>query len=173
MEDLLKVGIITSTHGLKGEVKVYPTTDDARRFLDLKEVILDTGKEKKLLEIARVRFFKNMVILKFKGMDNINDVEKYRQGELFVTRDQAVLLEENEYFIADLIGLSAVTDEGEELGELADVLQTAANDIYVIRKPDAPELLVPAIRECVKKVDLENGIIELHLLPGLREVNQK
>lgn len=173
MDDLLKVGVITSTHGIRGEVKVFPTTDDPRRFLDLEEIILDTGKEKKILTIDRVKFFKNMVILKFKEYDNINDVEMYRQKELFVTRDQAVPLEENEYFIADLIGLQAISDEGEELGEIADVLQTAANDIYVIKKAGVSDLLVPAIKDCVKNVDIEGGKIELHLLPGLREVNQK
>lgn len=173
MDDLLKVGVITTTHGLRGEVKVFPTTDDARRFLDLKEIILDTGKEKKTLNIERVKFFKNMVILKFKEFDNINDVEMYRQKELYVTRENAVPLEENEYFIADLIGLAAVSDEGEDLGELADVLQTGANDIYVIKKPGTSDILVPAIKDCIKNIDLEAGRIEIHLLPGLREVNQK
>ena len=114
-----------------------------------------------------------MVILKFKEFDNINDVEIYRQKDLYVTREQAVPLEENEYFIADLIGLKAVSDEGEELGEIADVLQTAANDIYVIKKKGTSDLLVPAIRECVLSVDIAGGMVTLHLLPGLREVNQK
>ena len=171
MDDLLKVGIITNTHGLKGEVKVFPTTDDARRYLDLEEVILDTGREKMTLEIEKVSFFKNMVIVKFKGLDDINDAEKYRQKELYVTRDQAVPLEENEYFIADLIDLLAVSDEGEELGIVADVIQTGANDIYVIKKQGMSDLLVPAIKDCIKKVDLEEGIIEIHLLPGLRDIN--
>ena len=173
MDDLLKVGVITSTHGIRGEVQVFPTTDDPKRFLDLEEIILDTGKEKKTLSIQYVKFFKNMVILKFKEFDNINDVEIYRQKDLYVTREQAVPLEENEYFIADLIGLKAVSDEGEELGEIADVLQTAANDIYVIKKQGTSDLLVPAIRECVLSVDIAGGIVTLHLLPGLREVNQK
>lgn len=173
MDDLLKVGVITSTHGIRGEVKVFPTTDDPKRFLDLEEIILDTGKEKKTLSVQYVKFFKNMVILKFKEFDNINDVERYRQKDLYVTREQAVPLEENEYFIADLIGLKAVSDEGEELGEIADVLQTAANDIYVIKKKGTSDLLVPAIRECVLSVDIAGGMVTLHLLPGLREVNQK
>lgn len=173
MDDFIKVGIVTNTHGLRGEVKVFPTTDDAKRFLDLEEILLDTGKEKKKLEIERVRFFKNMVILKFQGIDTIDDVQQFRQKELLVTRDQAVPLGENEYFIADLIGLSAVTGDGEDLGKLADVLQTAANDVYVIRKAGADDLLIPAIKECVKQVDLQKGQITLHLLPGLREANQK
>ena len=173
MDDLLKVGVITSTHGIRGEVKVFPTTDDPKRFLDLEEIILDTGKEKKTLSIQYVKFFKNMVILKFKEFDDINDVEIYRQKDLYVTREQAVPLEENEYFIADLIGLKAVSDEGEELGEIADVLQTAANDIYVIKKQGTSDLLVPAVKECVLSVDIAGGMVTLHLLPGLREVNQK
>lgn len=173
MEDLLKVGIITNTHGLKGEVKVFPTTDDPKRFLELEEVILDTGKEKTVLEISGVRFLKNMVLLKFKGFDDISEIEKFRQKELFVTRDQAVPLGENEYFIADLIGLKAFSDQGEELGEVAEVLQSAANDIYVIKKEGMSDLLVPAIRDCVKQIDLEERKVEIHLLPGLREANQK
>ena len=98
-DNLLQVGAITSTHGVRGEVKVFPTTDDAKRFKKLKNVILDNGKEKRELEITSVKFFKNLVILKFKDIDNINDVEKYKKAGLFVTRDNAVELEEDEYFI--------------------------------------------------------------------------
>lgn len=173
MDNLLQVGVIANTHGIRGEVKVFPTTDDVTRFKRLKEVLLDTGKEYLPLEVVQARFFKNLVILKFKGIDNINDIEKYKGKSLMVTREHAVDLAENEYFIADLIGLRAVSDEGEELGILDHVLQTGANDIYVISKPGEDELLVPAIRDCVKQVDLEEGVITLHLLEGLRELNQK
>lgn len=173
MEDLLQVGVITSTHGVRGEVKVFPTTDNPARFKKLKQVILDTGKEQIDLEIAGVKFFKNMVILKFKGIDNINDVEKYRQKGLFVTREHAVKLKKDEYFIADLIGLQVTSDEGEALGEISDVLQTGANDVYVIKTPEGEEILLPAIKDCVKAVDIEGKTMEVHLLPGLREINQK
>ena len=105
MENMLRVGVITSTHGVRGEVKVFPTTDDAKRFKKLKTVILDTGKGQTTLEIEQVKFFKNMVILKFKGYDNINDVETWRQKDLLITREQAVTLQPDEYFITDLIGL--------------------------------------------------------------------
>ena len=172
-EDLLQVGVITTTHGVRGEVKVFPTTDDPARFKKLKNVVLDTGKEMIDLEVAGVKFFKNMVIVKFKGIDNINDVEKYRKKSLYVTRENAVKLKKNEYFIADLIGLQAESDEGEDLGELSDVLQTGANDVYVLSKEGTDDILLPAIRECVKEVDLENGKIIVHLLPGLRELNEK
>lgn len=169
MSDLLQVGVITSTHGVRGEVKVFPTTDDPARFKKLKQVILDDGKQQIDLEIASVKFFKNMVILKFKGIDNINDVEKYRRATLLVTRENAVPLAENEYFIADLIGLSAVSDEGEELGTITDVLQTGANDVYVVTTPQKEEILVPAIRECILAIDLDARRMQIHLLPGLRD----
>ena len=105
MEQVLRVGVISSTHGVKGEVKVFPTTDDAARFKKLKQVILDTGKEQLKLEIEGVKFFKNMVILKFKGYDTIEDIEKYKGKDILVTRDQAVKLGPDENFIVDLIGL--------------------------------------------------------------------
>lgn len=169
MEDLLKVGVITSTHGIRGEVKVFPTTDDAKRFKKLKNVILDNGKEKIDIEIASVRFFKNMVILKFKGIDDINDVEKYKKAELYVTRENAVPLKKDEYFIADLIGIEVTSDEGEALGVIDDVLQTGANDVYVIKKAGCQDLLVPAIKACIKEVDIENQKMIVHLLAGLRD----
>lgn len=169
MEDLLQVGVITTTHGVRGEVKVFPTTDDANRFKKLKQVLLDTGKEYMELEISQVKFFKNLVILKFKGIDNINDVEKYKKAGLYVTRENAVELAENEYFIADLIELSVTSDEGEDLGVISDVLQTGANDVYVISKKGQPDLLIPAIKECILKVDMDNRTMQVHLLPGLRD----
>ena len=131
MEQMLRVGVITSTHGVRGEVKVFPTTDDAKRFKTLKKVILD-GREPLELSIEQVKFFKNMVILKFKGYDNINDVETWRQRDLLITRDQAVELKEDEYFITDLIGLTVVNEEEAVLGRVKDVLETWANDVYVV-----------------------------------------
>ena len=95
MEDMLQVGVITQTHGVRGEVKVFPTTDDVNRFKKLKQVILDTGKETMPLEIQSVKFFKQFVILKFKGIDNINDIEKYKRCSLYVKIEHAVTLEED------------------------------------------------------------------------------
>ena len=169
MEKLLRVGVIATTHGVRGEVKVFPTTDDPQRFKKLKNVILDDGKQQLDLEITSVKFFKNLVILKFKGLDNMNDVEKFKQADLLVTRENAVKLEPGEYFIADLIGLAGVSDEGEDLGELTDVIQTGANDVYVFTKMGEPDLLVPKIPDCVKEIDLEKGTVLVHLLPGLRD----
>ena len=168
MEDLLQVGIITSTHGVRGEVKVYPTTDDPRRFRRLKEVVLDTGKEKMNLEIEGVKFFKQ--ILKFKGLDNINDIEKYRQKSLYVTRKNAVRLQRDEYFIADLIGLKVQDEDGKELGTVKDVIETGANDVYEVEMADGKSLLLPAIKQCILNVDVENGTMQVHVLEGLLDL---
>lgn len=170
MENMLRVGVITSTHGVRGEVKVFPTTDDAARFKTLKQVTLDTGREYIPLEIQNVKFFKNMVILKFKGYDSINDIEKYKSKNLLVTREQAVELSEDEYFIADLIGLKVVTEEGEDLGTLKDVMETGANDVYVVESAGGKELLIPAIKDCIRSVDIEGDIMQVRLLDGLREL---
>lgn len=169
MENLLQVGVITSTHGVRGEVKVFPTTDDPARFKKLKQVILDDGKQQIDLELVSVKFFKNQVILKFKGIDTLNDVEKYRRATLWVTRENAVKLAENEYFVADLEGLTVVSDEGEELGILDEVLQTGANDVYIVKKKGSADLLIPAIRDCILKVDFEQSTMTVHVLAGLRD----
>ena len=124
MESYLRVGVIASTHGLKGEVKVFPTTDNPERFRELKKVLLDTGYEYKNLEVSGVKFFKNQVILKFREFQDINEAEQYKGKDLLVTRDQAVPLMENENFITDLIDMEVYTDEGGYLGTLIDVLQT-------------------------------------------------
>ena len=170
MEDTLRVGVISSTHGVRGEVKEYPTTDDVNRFKKLKTVILDTGREQMTLSIESVKFFKNMVILKFDGVDTMNEVEGWRQKDLLITRDQAIPLEEDEFFITDLIGLNVVTDEGETLGTLTDVMETGANDVYCVKTPEGKELLLPAIRDCILDVDLDKEEMLVHVLPGLLDL---
>lgn len=167
MENLLRVGVISNTHGIKGEVKVFPTTDDMNRFSKLKEVLVDTGKELVPLTVTGVKFFKNQAILKFKEIDNINDVEKYKSKDLLVTRENAVPLEKDEYFICDLIGCTVFSDEGTKLGELTEVLQTAANDVYVVTTSDKKEILIPVTEECVINIDIDERKITVHLLEGL------
>lgn len=167
MESRFQIGIISSTHGIRGEVKVFPTTDDVRRFGKLKEVILDTGKEDLNLSVQSVKYFKQFVIVKFEGLDDINAVEKYRGKSLYVTRENAVRLQKDEYFIADLIGLSVQDETGEPIGVLEDVLGTGANDVYRIRLTDGRELLLPAIRQCVLEVDVQAGFMKVHILEGL------
>lgn len=166
MEQFLQVGVISSTHGIRGEVKVFPTTDDPARFKKLKIVLLDTGKELTELEVQSVKFFKQFVILKFRGIDNINDIEIYKGKSLLVPREDAVELEENEYYIADLIGMEVVTDEG-EFGILRDVMETGANEVYIIDSKEHGEVLIPAIRDCILDVDVENRRMKIRLMDGL------
>lgn len=167
MEQLLQVGIITQTHGIRGEVKVFPTTDDAGRFRELKEVVLDTGKEMLHMEIEHVKFFKQFVIVKFRGIDNINEVERFRRCSLLVARENAVPLEEDEYYIADMIGLEVETEDGEKFGVLKDVIETGANDVYVVDSISHGEVLIPAIKDCILHVDIEAGKMTVHLMDGL------
>ena len=123
MEDMLRVGVITSTHGIRGEVKVFPTTDDPLRFKKLKKCV--------------------------KEFDDINDIEKYTKCDLLVSREDAVKLEPGEYFICDLIGLDVITDEGKHLGVLKDVLETGANNVYEVEADNGESYLIPVIDQCI------------------------
>lgn len=171
MTDYLRVGTYVNTHGVRGEIKVYPHTDDVTRFSDLKSIMIET-KDKKYLtyEVAGAKYHKNMAILKLKGIDNINDIEKYKGSDLYITRDQAVPLEEGEYFICDIIGADVITDDGVNLGVIKDVLQTGANDVYIVKRKDEKDLLLPVIPDCVLDVDVENSCVKVHLLPGLTDL---
>ena len=158
MEELFRVGVISNTHGIRGEVKVYPTTDNVRRFDDLKEVILDTGKEQLNLHVTSVKYFKNMVILKFKEFDNINDIIPYKGMDLLVTRENAIPLEEGEYYIADIIGSKVITDEDKILGTLTNAkLAELAKEMGIdTAKLKTKAQLIAAITD----VPLEDAIAE-------------
>ena len=170
MEDLLRVGVVANTHGLKGEVKVYPTTDDIGRFAYLKDVVLQSQKGALPLTVEKARIVKNMVVVKFSEYDSIDDVISWKGCDLMVTRENAIPLEEGEYFIADLIGCSVVEEDGRQLGRLKDVLQTGANDVIIVDKGEEKELLIPWIDECMVSVDTDKGIIVVKLLDGLEEL---
>ena len=170
MEQTLRVGVITSTHGIRGEVKVFPTTDDPKRFDYLKNVIVDMKREQVELEITGVKYFKQYVILKFKGYDDINEIQQFIKKDLLVTRENAVKLEEGEFFICDLVGCTILTDEGEELGVLKDIMQTAANDVYVVECANGKEVLIPSIPQCILEKNPEAGYIKVHLLKGLLDL---
>jgi len=167
MKERLQVGVISSTHGVRGEVKVFPTTDDMMRFKKLKEVILVTEKTEKVLKITSVKFFKQFAILKFDGIDTLNDVEAYKGASLYVDRKNAVKLEKDEYFIADLIDLVVVDEEEKEIGILVDVMKTGANDVYIVKNKEGKELLFPAIKECILNVDFKKKQIKVHVMDGL------
>ena len=138
MEQYLRVGVITNSHGIKGEVKVFPTTDDIKRFDYLEEAVIDTGKEYINVNVTGVKYFKNMVILKFKQYDNINDILKFKGLDLLVSRENAIPLGEDEHFIVDLIGCNVVDEEKNYIGELVDVMETGANVILFLVPPQKP-----------------------------------
>ena len=169
MTKTFQVGVIASTHGLSGEVNVFPTTQDPERFKKLKKVTLHTQKGEEIqLDVVSSRFFKKFVIVKFKQFNNINEVEKFRGCELTIDRKDAIKLEKGEYYCADRIGLVIVDEEGNELGTLTEILQTGANDVYeMTRKDSEDKIYIPAIRDCVKEINVDEGKIVIHVMPGL------
>ena len=167
MQDYFRVGVITSPHGLKGEVKVFPTTDDATRFKNLKKCIIRTKKQEFEVEKNTCKFFKNMVILSFKEFTDINQVEGLRQAEIYVSREDAVPLQEDEYYIADVLDMDIVDESDNKLGTLKDVMQTGANDVFVVETVNEKELLLPVIKDCVLNIDYDNKKIVVRLMKGM------
>ena len=170
MKEFFEIGKITGTHGIRGTFRVFPTTEDPSRFERLKEIVVETPKGKQEdFHIQKVAYQKNMILLTVKEITDINDAELYKNSRILIPDAAAIPLEENEYYTRDLYGLTVVTEEGEELGELTEIYVTGANDVYAVKKSgDKKELLIPAIKDCIKKVDLEAGTMTVHLLEGLR-----
>lgn len=163
----LEIGQIVNTHGIKGEIKVTPFTNDITRFDDLKEVYVKSKKESKLYKVEGVRYHKNMVLIKLEGINTPEQADLLRNAYLEVDREHAVPLEEGTYYIVDLIGLEVYTEEGKLLGKVDDIYNTGANDIYVIKDELGKQVLLPGIKDVIKNVDLEGGKITVHLIPGL------
>ncbi|MGE4283357.1 MAG: ribosome maturation factor RimM [Clostridia bacterium] len=168
-EEQLEVGKIINTHGVKGDVKVMPLTDDPTRFEELEWVYIekDGGLEKIFIEY--IKYQKNNLIIKFKNVDNINDAERLKNRMLIIDREMAVDLPENTYFICDLIGLQVNTHEGVYLGILDDVLSAGSTDVYIIKHPEGKQILIPAIKEVILAVDFDNNSMIVKPLEGLIE----
>lgn len=167
MQKNLEIGQIVNTFGIKGFVKVNPFVDNISRFDTLKKVYVKRNKTVKEMEVEEVKYHKNMVLVKFKGVDRVEDAEPLRNSYLEVDRENAIELQEGEYFIADLLGLNVITEEGKILGKLDDIFNTGSNDIYVVKTEDGKQLLLPAISEVIKEINLEENKIVVHLLEGL------
>lgn len=168
--DLFQVGAITRPHGVHGEVKVFPMTDDVKRFKKLKKTLVENGSGMDELECESARFFKQFVILKFKDHDTVESMAKYCGKGIFVTRADAVKTGKDEYFIADLIGMTAVDEANHLTGTVKEVIATGANDVYSIELDDGRQLLLPAIKQCVESVDTESGIMKIRILDGLLDL---
>ena len=163
----LEIGQIVNTFGIKGMVKVKPFTDDIRRFDELKTVYVEKNSTKTEYEIEEVKYHKDMVLIKFKGIDKVEQAEMLRNSYLTVSRNSVEKLEEGRYYIVDLLGLEVYTDEQILLGTLEDIFNTGSNDIYVVKDKQGKQILLPAIQDVIKQIDIENKKIIVHLLPGL------
>lgn len=165
--EYLEIGQIVNTNGLKGLVTVNPFTDDITRFEDLETVYILYHNELIKMTIEDIKYKKNQVLLKFKGIDTIEEAEKYRECYIKIDRKDAVKLPKDTYFIADLLGLEVFTSDNRFLGKIDDVFQTGSNDVYVVKDEKGKQILLPAISDVVKKVDLENKKIIIELIEGL------
>lgn len=179
MTERFRVGVISLIHGIHGEAKVYVTSDQPTRFLALKAVRALPAEhgtrigaspapgEGTLLELDSVRFFKDMAICKFKGIETPEEMRKYQGMELWIDRSEAIPLEKDEFYIADLLGLQVVTEEGLLLGKVESIRPTGANHVIGVRQKNGREVLLPYIKDCVKEILPEEGIIRVHLMKGL------
>ena len=168
MQEYFEIGQTVNTFGVKGMVKIYPYTDDITRFEKLKKVNLTGKNSKKEYEIEEVKYHKNMVLIKFKGVDTVEQAEELRNFYIQIERKDATPLEEGSYYIADLINLDVYTDEGEKLGILEDIFNTGSNDVYVVKDLNGKQILLPGIEDVIKEIDLKEGKILVHMLKGLR-----
>lgn len=167
MKERLEVGQIVNTFGIKGFVKIYPYVDDITRFEDLKKVYVKSKKQEQKLEIEEIKYQKNMVLAKFKGIETVEQAETLRNSYLEIDRKDAIPLSEGQYFIADLLGLEVFQDTGEKLGILDDIFNNGSTDIYVVKNELGKQFLLPYIDEVVKQIDLKNEKIIVHLIDGL------
>lgn len=167
INDYFVIGKIVNTQGVKGEVRVLPTTDDINRFKILKTIDIFNKNEKLTLNVTNTRLHKQFVLIKFDGIDDMNCAEKLKNFELKVPRELATPCEEDEYYISDLYGINVITDDGEKLGQLFDIIVTGANDVYHV-KSETSEILIPAIKQCILDVNIAEKLMKVHLLEGLR-----
>ena len=167
MEEYLEIGQIVNTNGLKGLLKVKPLTDDITRFEELETIYIQIHSQLVEKKIEKVRYVKNMVLLKLEGIDDINEAEKYRNLYIKINRKDIKELPENSYLIVDMLKCEVYTEENELLGKMIDVLQTGSNDVYVVKNENGKEILLPAIKDIVKKIDIQNKKIIVKLMEGL------
>jgi len=168
MNDYFEIGKIVNTVGVSGEIKIFPTTDDPKRFglLDTISIMLNGTMIEK--SVKNVRYHRNLVMLRLDGIDDVNAANALRDGVIIVERDNALPLSENEYFLRDLLGIAVNTEDGDNLGVLRDVIFTGANDVYVVKGDDGKDLLIPAIKDCILSVNIEDKHMVVKLLEGLR-----
>lgn len=162
-----EIGQIVNTFGIKGMVKVNPFTDDISQFKKIESILVDKKGTFIEMQIEEVKYSKNQVLLKLKGIDTIEEAEKYRNCYLKLSREKARKLPKGTYFIADLIGIKVYTEEGDLLGKVDDIYNSGASDIYVVKNELGKQILLPATKEVIRQIDLEQKKIIVHILKGL------
>ena len=167
MTKYLEIGQIVNTFGIKGMVKVNPFTDDIKRFDKLKTIYIENKKSRKEYKIEEVKYHKNMVLIKLKGVNTPEEADLLRQSYLLVDREKEEPLEEGVYYIVDLLGLEVYTDENQLLGTVQDIFNTGSNDIYVVKDELGKQILLPGISDVIKEVNLTDKRIIVHLIKGL------
>lgn len=166
MDNLLEVGQIVNSYGIKGFIKVVPLVDNNNQFKEFKTLYIQEKKTYRELKIEEVKFSKNLVLLKVEGIETIEDALKFKNLYLFAKRED-IKLEEGAHFIVDLIGLEVYTEEGKLLGILKEVLQPGANDVYIVENENKQQILLPVIPDVIKNIDLQSKKITVKLLDGL------
>ena len=169
MQKYFEIGQIVTTNGIKGFVKVNPFTDNIKRYDDLKSIYIEYKSELLEFKIEEVRYYKNQVILKLEGIDSIEEANKYRNCYLKIKREDAVKLPENTYFIADLIGIQVFDESNNFFGNIVDIFSTGSNDVYVVKNEIGKEILLPAISEVIKQIDIKNSKMVVNLIEGLND----
>ena len=170
MEGYFEIGKIAGTHGIKGTLKVFPTTDDPRRFSLLKKVIIELRGKREEFNVASVSYHKQFVLLTLKEIGDINIAETYKTGTILIDEADALPLEENEYYARDLYDMEVFESDGEMLGTITDIIETGANDVYEVTNTKTGEvILIPAIKDCIVDVDTKNKKMTVKLLKGLRD----
>lgn len=167
MDNYFTVGNIVNTQGIKGEMRIMPTVDDIMRFKLLKKVYVERKGVIKEYDVENVRFHKQFVLLKLKGIDDMTAAEAFKGSVVKITEDMAIPCEENEYYIKDLYDMKVITEDNTVLGAITDILFTGANDVYVVSPKEGKDILIPAIKDCILNVDIENKVMTVRLLEGL------
>lgn len=167
MVEYFEIGLVSNTHGLKGELKIRPYTENAKRFEKIRKVLIKKSENNfEEYEVQSVRYQKDVVLLKLKGIDDIEVAEKLKTQSLFIPREDAKELDKNEFFIADLIGCDIYENE-EKIGKLTDIFTAGAADVYVVKRSGKKDLLLPALESIIKSVDIENKKIDVEVPRGL------
>ena len=166
--DYIQIGKVANTHGVRGDLKIFPLTDDITRFELLNQIRIENNNRIYTCTITGIKYFKNLVILQLKEVQNMNEALELKGGTVLIPMEEVLPLAENENYIYEMIGLIAKEEDGTELGPLKEVLETGTHDIYVIDDGSKHGLMIPAVNEFVREVNVNEGYLIVKLIEGLK-----